>query len=209
MNRNNSWSICVGLKGHYVKKSKHVGAARDHVRVRQRRTWRSERLLPCQPGWERWWRGGDGDIYADGDHKIKKKGDVLGLCGYLPVYNLDQKFLHVHKFLLRSVWWSRQMEVLGRRLIGSEVSDGAILLEKHNLYESGLVCSLLFVYSLSAGERCWWTLCLDKSGDYTVSFCRVIFYLPPSLLPSLRLSQLLKLCWKVTAERFPRSNVAQ
>lgn len=46
------------------------------------------------------------------------------------------------------------MEVLGRRLIGSEVSDGAILLEKHNLYESGLVCSLLFVYSLSAGERC-------------------------------------------------------
>lgn len=46
---------------------------------------------------------GDGDIYADGDHKIKKKGDVLGLCGYLPVYNLDQKFLHVHKLLLRSV----------------------------------------------------------------------------------------------------------
>lgn len=47
------------------------------------------------------------------------------------------------------------------QLIGSQVSDGAILLEKHNLYESGHVCickyvrpPLLaaFVYSSSARE---------------------------------------------------------
>lgn len=46
------------------------------------------------------------------------------------------------------------------KVIGSKVSDGAILLEKHNLYESGLVriCkhvlhSLLPAHSLSAGEQ--------------------------------------------------------
>lgn len=49
------------------------------------------------------------------------------------------------------------------KLIGSKVSDGAILLEKHNLYESGHVCICkhvrppllsVSVYSLSGGERC-------------------------------------------------------
>lgn len=48
----------------------------------------------------------------------------------------------------------------GVKVIGSKVNDGAILLENHNLYESGLVCiykhvlcSLLFPVSRRTGEK--------------------------------------------------------
>lgn len=98
----------------------------------------------------------------------------------LCIFIILTKFLQVHKLSLSwSVSSNRQIEVLGWRwdefhaaegkrgekrikLIASKVSDGAILLEKHNLYESGHVCickhvrpPLLsaFVYSLSARER--------------------------------------------------------
>lgn len=152
----------------------------------------------------------------------------------LCIFIILTKFLQVHKLSLSwSVSSNRQIEVLGWRwdefhaaegkrgekrikLIASKVSDGAILLEKHNLYESGHVCickhvrpPLLsaFVYSLSARER-------EKDADELFVWTNQEITLPGTrdflfFFPPLFAVVFLEFWGKVMAKCFPRSNVAQ
>lgn len=139
------------------------------------------------------------------------------------------KSLQVHKLLLSwSVSSSRQFEVLGWRRDEFHAAENQAnrikskwwLLEKHNLYESGRACICkhvrppllpafcIFTVSRRARERCWWTLCLDKSGNLISPGKCDFFYSPPPP-PSSVAVVFLKLWSEVTAKRFPRSDVAQ